>query len=430
MDFILKSVCFTLFQYFPLHKTHRAAKQIEQSILPATSAGQLAEASIPQEGTPSVEELADRTVIATEPSVEDSAEKGTIANTTSELNNRTLSQNLSDNLSDSATATEENKDNLSINLLTNKPLQDPLLARQPILLSSLIGHQLFDQEESKFTYSNRWAALNNTVNAKPINPFATDQLTYALPLSSLQMEIPSSDRPIKMACEFCPPSQPVKVRVGMFISTDFNEIMTPEKVYPNFVDAAYQQVTAGYGGGISLGFQHQKWEFETGIAYARVSYEPNKTLITTGSFIRSNIQREVFDAAFLNIVKIPLHFNYTFDQNNKWRFYAIGGASINILALNHFNHSTTAVGGGPPTIAAVPREKAPTYNGILDGGSFGSNSYYTANVGMGVEHNLTSRWSIFMQPIYQHLFYQKGFGPNNDRFNTLSIQIGAKSTFK
>ena len=157
------------------------------------------------------------------------------------------------------------------------------------------------------------------------------------------------------------------------------------------------------------------------------------TIYTSGSFIRSNLQRNVFDNAFINILRIPLHINYTFDHIGKWHLYAIGGASINILALNHFNISTSPVGEDNPISTRDGqdvRKGTSIYDGVLEGGNFKNNSYLTANVGMGIERYLTSRWSLFVQPIYQRLIFKKGFGPNDDHFNTLSIQIGAKSTFR
>ncbi|MEM9821738.1 MAG: hypothetical protein AAF985_11725 [Bacteroidota bacterium] len=298
-------------------------------------------------------------------------------------------------------------------------------ALSPLALSHLDIPLLESKEQSNYRSRVQQMATSPSTSSSPDLLDAEDFSLASLPMGPIHLK-----RYLSNSCTFCQFKRSVQVRVGMFISSDFNEIMTPEKVYPNFIDAPYQQVTSGYGGGISLGFRHKKWEFETGLAYAHLSYEPNQTIITTGSFIRSSIQTKVFDAAFLNIIKVPLHLNYTFDRNSKWHFYAVGGASINILALNHFNHSTSAVGIGAPPPAVSPREKEPTYDGVFEGGDFRVNSYYTANVGMGVERNLTSRWSIFMQPVYQHMFYRKGFGPNNDRFNTLSIQFGAKSTFR
>ena len=67
--------------------------------------------------------------------------------------------------------------------------------------------------------------------------------------------------------------------------------------------------------------------------------------------------------------------------------------------------------------------------GILAGGSFIENRYFTANLGIGVERKFNPRWSLFSQPTYQHQLLSQGLGPNNDRINTLSILTGARVTF-
>jgi len=416
---------FTLFQYLPLNKKHKVAatSQQEQQVT-STEINQVA--SIPVLETESEAKIASK-VSTTEDHNQVNPTEAT--NITSEPQRRPT--NASIIIDTPPPAETSNVTSLAATTSTaplvifdeQKQTVQKQASLEPIVLNSL------DIQQTGFGQAiDRWAATKQLLN-QDSNPVSSPLLNAAdFTLSSLPMELITADRPLPTSCDLCQIKKPLQVRVGMYISSDFNEIMTPEKVYPNFIDAAYQQITAGYGGGISLGFRHKKLEFETGIAYARLSYEPNKTLITTGSFIRSSIQREVFDAAFLNIIKVPMHLNFSFERNSKWHFYAIGGASINVLALNHFNHSTSSVGIGAPL--ATPREKAPTYDGIFDGGDFKANSYYTANIGMGVERSLTARWSVFMQPVYQHLLYRKGFGPNKDQFNTLSIQIGAKSTFK
>lgn len=70
-------------------------------------------------------------------------------------------------------------------------------------------------------------------------------------------------------------------------------------------------------------------------------------------------------------------------------------------------------------------------NGIFNGGSYKENSFYTANLGFGMERHLDERLSIFFQPTYrQHLtILNKGIGPNEDRISTLNVLIGAKIGF-
>ena len=71
-------------------------------------------------------------------------------------------------------------------------------------------------------------------------------------------------------------------------------------------------------------------------------------------------------------------------------------------------------------------------NGWMEGGTFRENSFMTGNIGFGFERFVTGRWSFFAQPTYQHTIYSfnKGFGPTNDRMNTLSIYTGIRIRMK
>ena len=102
---------------------------------------------------------------------------------------------------------------------------------------------------------------------------------------------------------------------------------------------------------------------------------------------------------------------------------------------SHYNVTTTPVGTPSPRPSSsntrspnIPETSK--YDGLFEGGNLVDNRFYTANIGLGLERYLTPRWSVFVQPVYQYQFIKDGIGPNNDRFHTMSIQLGAKSSFK
>lgn len=68
--------------------------------------------------------------------------------------------------------------------------------------------------------------------------------------------------------------------------------------------------------------------------------------------------------------------------------------------------------------------------GLFDGGSLRDNYYLTANLGLGAERFLSSKWSIFLQPNYQHYLMSEGIGVNKDKFYTFSIYLGTKFSLK
>ncbi len=238
-------------------------------------------------------------------------------------------------------------------------------------------------------------------------------------------------------------SKKVVVRLGAMTSADLNQVKTPRT--NRFKDNSYQQFQLGYGGGITLDLNYEKLTLSTGLIYRRINYYPQEDINVGGTFA-SGYQSHVFDAVNLNLLTIPM--NLQFQMNNpdrKWKLHAITGASLNVLALNHYNitvnnlsrTNTTIVGPTPPPTGPdrsapieLTREADIAGEGLFEGGAFERNHYFTANLGVGLERFISPRWSLYIQPIYQHELFSKSLGLNRERIHTFSVQIGAKSTFK
>ncbi len=254
------------------------------------------------------------------------------------------------------------------------------------------------------------------------------------------------------------------LRMSAFTNTDLAFVLTPPtkfSVYDTLITAGYDTTFAsGYGGGIAIHFKKHKWEIQTGATYAFKRYVLNSPVVlleTVNYLIRR--EKDEFDGVQLNILQVPLHVNYHFKDHGKWRLYGSLGAS------GHFVTTSTnqATGDGitpttatfallPPSTDAVtkslplstPAEEqplnisssgnAPTKqfpDGFLEGGHIRDNFYLTANIGLGVERYVSPRWSIFLQPNYQHQFLNTGnIGVNGERFYNFSFQFGTKVGLK
>ncbi|MEO1714886.1 MAG: hypothetical protein AAFU60_16265, partial [Bacteroidota bacterium] len=64
--------------------------------------------------------------------------------------------------------------------------------------------------------------------------------------------------------------------------------------------------------------------------------------------------------------------------------------------------------------------------GAFHGGRLASNLYASANIGFGFERRLTKSFSLFIQPSYQLALNR--MGPYEDKMNTLSLVMGARTT--
>jgi len=236
----------------------------------------------------------------------------------------------------------------------------------------------------------------------------------------------------------------VTVRLGAMTSADINKVVTP-RTNP-FKDNGYQQYRLGYGGGITLDLNYEKLIFSTGLIYRRVNYYPQEEINIGGSFA-NGYQSHVFDAVNLNLLTIPMNLQFHINNpDKKWKLHAITGASLNVMALNHYNITVNNLGSNNPSTFNFPIPSSPDADattpteltreadiageGLFEGGSFQRNHYFTANLGLGLERFISPRWSLFIQPIYQHEILSKNIGLKRDRIHSFSIQIGAKSTFK
>ncbi|MCB0585766.1 MAG: hypothetical protein KDD06_10650 [Phaeodactylibacter sp.] len=229
-------------------------------------------------------------------------------------------------------------------------------------------------------------------------------------------------------------------RVGMFGSAEYNHITVPSSEEKK-LEEELQRYAMGYGGGLSFGFEFGRFEIETGAIYAARQY-PVGLVYVNGS-VGSGLQGQRLEASELNIINVPLHFRYSFLRRGSWRAYALAGASLQVAFQRNYYVSEEPQYDfrpmQPPPAPAPDAGEEPVIDrirksglGWFEGGTFEENAYLTGNVGIGLERYIGSRWSLFVQPTYQHSlqYFRVGLGPNADRINSLSFLFGAKVRVK
>lgn len=220
------------------------------------------------------------------------------------------------------------------------------------------------------------------------------------------------------------------IRIGMFTGVDYNYITTP---YDPIYDLdRYSRFAPGYQAGLALGFKSGSWEIETGGIYASKTYHPRipTEIIRNLPFGGTEVR---FDNIQLNMLEVPVNFRYHFGQLSTWRFYGQTGASIHLALQAHYDRFPANIdalfAGTPQDAPLLDSKEFP--GGLLDNGSIEENSYFTANLGFGVERLLSTRWSLFLQPnvkAYLLPSYNNGLGPNQDRLSSFSILTGTRVT--
>ncbi len=239
------------------------------------------------------------------------------------------------------------------------------------------------------------------------------------------------------ACEACLLQKVAKpyLRVGMFSSFDVNYVMVPYDRLFNI--EADNRFSLGYGNGISVALRFGKWELETGGIYSTKKYDPPKVLEVTGS-LSEGLFTDQLKTVQLNLVNIPVNLKYAFKNTEKWSIYGLTGSNLNLIMTTNYDREQNFIGGenkfpyaARKTFTESNLTASKKYeDGLLEGGNFLENRYFSVNFGIGFEKHLSSRWSLFTQSTYHHHLFSDGLGPNNDRINNLSIFGGAKVSFR
>ena len=230
-----------------------------------------------------------------------------------------------------------------------------------------------------------------------------------------------------------------QLRFSIFTSTNLNLITTPPNqlnVLDTLVPVAPNTTLAsGYGGGILLSLKRNKVEFQTGGIYSFKRYIPN-----TPVFLFETLNyyvKEDFHGIQLDILQIPLNMQYHFKNSGNWRIYGSVGASSHFITSSVYEikyqrtptFSAMAPPSSPDDTRSIRQEKD-FPEGLFDGGELRDNFYLTANLGVGVERYVSPKWTVFIQPNYQHYLLSKGVGTNRDKIYALSFYLGTKFSLK
>ena len=257
-------------------------------------------------------------------------------------------------------------------------------------------------------------------------------------LDLLETNFISANRPISIAHLLNrKDDNGVDFNVSIFGTLDYNRIITPS--FKRLRMEGFDRYEAGYGGGLLFGMRWKKWELQTGAYYSAKHINPEPVKHVEGSFRDAYLGESLKEYHF-NTINIPLNFNYELFNRNDWRIYATAGASMSFVfqakydvvlvkgkSANGYGLSSAGSVLTPSTHrTALDQVKFP--EGLFDGGSFSENTYFSANIGFGVERSLMNRWSIFAQPTYHQgfIYLNEGLGPFNDKINTMSFFTGVR----
>ncbi|MEY3051491.1 MAG: hypothetical protein RLY31_1276 [Bacteroidota bacterium] len=235
-----------------------------------------------------------------------------------------------------------------------------------------------------------------------------------------------------------------QIRFSLLGSSDISHVFSPSNqldVFDTLVPTpSATTLASGYGGGILISWKNERWELQTGGRYSFKRYIPNTPVFffeTVNYYIR-----EEFRGVQLDLLQLPVNLQYHVKDDGNWRFYGSFGASgylvtSSVYEIDHRKILAVKAPNGPPAAEEALLEDNSSIrteqdlpDGLVDGGRLRNNFYLTANLGFGVERFVTPRWTLFVQPEYQHFLHAEGIGVNRERFYTLSFNMGTKVSLK
>jgi hypothetical protein len=236
-------------------------------------------------------------------------------------------------------------------------------------------------------------------------------------------------------------------RFGLF-GTSSSDIAQTDYSVNNIFREGTNIAEGNKGLGFSVGFKKGKFELESGLAFKHKEYTPKGLNVVTGSFLDNGGWDTIVtpNLVKMNVLNIPLNFNYYFSESKHFNFYASIGATANFaLGINAIYPADADV-----KIDQLKAKKAKANNnlqstnnnggvkevdialysqGIVDDFKFKENYYFTAQVALGLEYKMSSFTSLFLQTGYEQHVFQAGIGSRNDRISSFNLQAGAKVSF-
>ncbi len=204
----------------------------------------------------------------------------------------------------------------------------------------------------------------------------------------------------------------------------------------NSIHAAdYTSKENGFGGGIAVAYRKGKWGIESGLAYSHKSFTPKKDIdIYAGNPIDGFLGAYVKDVQ-ADVFSVPVKATRRFARVGRTMAHAVAGVTVHVATEKRFafksiyypppSQQTPDPTQGPdPNQNPIPGKNN---NGFLEGGSFNTNVYATADLGLRLEQPIGKRYIAFVEPTYRQSL-SKGFGPKRERINTFSFQAGVMAS--
>ena len=257
-------------------------------------------------------------------------------------------------------------------------------------------------------------------------------------MSSHLSPIQGRNRVSPPEAKYIRPRSGTHTEFGIITQLDYNKMRMPEdRLYSAGRQIIFPQQglpTASIGGGFSFAIGHPRWAIETGMIYNPKTFKPGRQLIVGGAFDNGSVE---FEAMRLQMISVPLQFRYRFDHKGFFKAYGLAGFGLHLIAqsdvdvLIKYHFPSLSYGQDPnnvPQLAEIYRETRRISEHIRDGAPFSTKSYFSVNVGAGVEYSVSENKTIFLQSTLLYQVPNLTFSNNNGKhIRSMSLQAGVRT---
>lgn len=211
--------------------------------------------------------------------------------------------------------------------------------------------------------------------------------------------------------------------LGVMTGVDMNIIRTP--IDANFFKVPRNYSVIGVNTGANYSVQTGRNELSAGISYSIKEYDPN---IVEQVKVSSSYYSRDYTLERYNIVHVPFQYKRHLGDNHKVHAYVFGGVSANFVLYTDFEQQDNLKRGQPRSKQNVDFKatfKDAGLNGLLEGGFYKNNIYFSADIGTGLEKQI-NRIKLFVESQYKRNLFASHLGPRKVKLNSLSFNVGAK----
>ncbi|MCB9344528.1 MAG: hypothetical protein R3A50_08875 [Saprospiraceae bacterium] len=189
-----------------------------------------------------------------------------------------------------------------------------------------------------------------------------------------------------------------------------------------------------FGGGLLVGVKKGSWGLESGVSYTQRTFSPVKhEEVYAGNEIDGYLSAYV-RTVNADVFSVPFKASKRIAKFHGTSLHAVAGATANFVTDKRFTYiskSTPPSSPSPDPLSKPDPSQFPipqsNNDGLLEGGTLKNNVYASLDVGFRIEQSLGSRYVAFLEPLYKQQA-SKGFGPNHERINGVTIQAGILAT--